>query len=931
MNLIFYYNQTSLRKIFVVFSIALVFVLLGCSETKKQIAAFELTVNEGFENPLGFYSAEPTFSWKLPSGIRSQKAYRIVVATSPEALPNSPDLWDSDRVESNESIFIPYQGKGLSSRNKVFWQVRFWDENENSSSWSEVAQMELGLLSSSDWKAQWVGLNTRKDSLKGTNNTIIHRPQLLRKTFTLKPDFVQARLYVSAKGVFNGFLNGMKVSEDVMSPGWTPYEQRIESLTYDITDLVQQGENALGFQLASGWYFGRMLWNNMKWGKEGSPQLICQLEVVYPDGTVETIVTDESWKGTTNGPIRFAELYDGETYDANYELPGWNTITFKPNSWEPVSVLALDDNVNISPKRHRSVKAIMELPSKKIIPADGSSSIIFDLEQNMVGVPRIKVPMKKGDTLRIRFSEMLAPDGGFYTDNYRSAKSTDYYVASKDGPIDWTPTFTFHGFQFVELSGFDDKKIPDLNWVTGIVQHSDFDVNGTFKTSHDKINRLQNNITWGLRGNFFDIPTDCPQRDERLGWTGDAQVFSPTSMFNADVHSFWTSWLQTLRESQFENGGIPFVAPDVLENNVVSSGWGDAAVIIPWDIYIRTGDKSVLEENYEMMKAWVAHHQSQTENFISNMNSFGDWLQPFQDEKSRNRGDTSKRLIGTAFFAHSANLTSKVAEVLGFDKERQHYQKLFQKVAAAFQNEFIAEDGSIINSEATQTGYLLALNFGLLSKEKEPLAKSHLLAKIKEADNHLRTGFLGTPLLPKVLDEMGEIDLMYTILLNESYPSWFYSINQGATTIWERWNSYSKEEGYNPQPMNSLNHYAYGAIGQWMYERIGGIEPLEPGYKMIRIAPMPGGGLTTAKTSYDSPYGLISSSWNIKDEIFTMDITIPTNTTALVLVPNPKGESIKVNGLDVEKIESVEYMEYMDGITSLTIQPGNYSIQVEHY
>lgn len=911
---------------FFVFILGL-WTLLNCCSQKVRPSAKELSLNEGFENPLGFHDPTPLFSWKLPQGTQKQNAYHIVVASARDLLPNTPDLWDTNKISSDRSLYVQYEGEPLSSRDKMYWQVRFWDENDNPSGWSEISEMELGLLQNEDWKAKWVGLDTRKDSIKGKDGIILHTPQQLRKDFEVSTDVVEAKLYVSAKGVFKGYLNGKAVSDEVMSPGWTPYHKRVESLTYDVTDWVQKGKNTIGFELASGWHFGRMLWNKMIWGQQGSPQVLSQLELVYSDGTKQTIVSDESWKGNTDGPIRSAEIYDGETYDANHEIEGWSTPDFKYDTWEGVLTNELEDNIQIRPKRHHSIKAKIMLPTQNIIYSKEKSAVIFDLEQNIVGVPKLKVPMKKGDTLKVRFSEMLDPDGSFYTDNYRSAKSTDYYIAAKNGTIEWHPTFTFHGFQYVELSGFDASKKPQKEWVTGIVQYSDFDESGTFISSNEKLNRLQSNIVWGLRGNFFDIPTDCPQRDERLGWTGDAQVFTPTSIFNAQVHSFWTSWLQTLRESQFENGGIPFIAPDVLENNMVSSGWGDAAVIIPWDVYTRTGDTSVLEENFQMMKAWVAHHQSESENYISKMNSFGDWLQPYQSEQNRNRGDTSKELIGTAFFAHAAHLTSKAAEVLGLDGEKETYQNLYKTVARAFENQFFEQDGAVKSGKATQTAYLLALNFKLLPKHKEKQAKMQLLDKIKGADNHLRTGFLGTPLLPKVLDEMGNIDLMYDILFKETYPSWFYSINQGATTIWERWNSYSKSKGYNPQSMNSLNHYAYGAVGEWMYERIAGIKALEPGYKKIRIAPVPGGGLKSAAALYDSPYGTVSSSWEVVDNTFILDAVVPPNTTALISIPSKGIPSVMVNGEKIKDGENAEILRGSEGIVTIKVLPGDYRIE----
>ena len=890
--------------------------LTSCQEGVTVKKANNLTVSEGFKNPLGFYDATPTFSWKLPASenVKSQKAYQIVAATKPNLLPNNADLWNSKKENSSQSTWVKYKGEPLQSRQKVYWQVKYWNQDKQESEWSAINNFELGLLNNFDWKAKWVGLNTAKDSIRGRGNVLIHKPQYLRKTFELKNNVASARLYITAKGVFDVSLNGVNVSDDVMSPGFTSYNKRIETLTYNITDLINNGENTIGIELASGWYSGRLLWGNTPWDNTISPKILCQLEVEMKDGSTKIITSDETWKGSTNGPLQFSEIYDGEIYDANLEIPNWSTNKFDDKNWTRVEVEDIDSKVKLEPKRHTTVKGKIELKPTNITKKDGA--IIFDLNQNMVGVPLVKAPMKGGDTLKIRFAEMLSPDGTFYTENYRGAHSTDYYIASKDGEIQYFPKFTFHGFRFVELSGFDSSKEVTNDWVTGIVQYSDFDENGTFTSSHPKLNQLQSNIVWGLRGNFLDIPTDCPQRNERLGWTGDAQVFGPTSMFNADVYKFWASWLQSVREAQLEDGAIPWTVPDTRGNKIASSGWGDVGTIIPWKIYMRTGDVSFLEDNFEMMKQWVAYHQKKSNNYISNMMSFSDWLQPYPESK-KNTGDTSRNLIGTAFFARSCKLTSQAAEVLGKTKEQAKYEALYKTVANAFDNKFFDETGKVKGVTETQTSYLLALAFDLLPDNKVKNAQANLLRKLADANNHLRTGFLGTPLLSKVLDEMGQVDLMYKLLFNETYPSWFYSINQGATTIWERWNSYSKTEGYNPMSMNSLNHYAYGAIGEWMYERVAGIAPLEAGYKTIKIAPQVRQPLNSASAELNTPYGKVTSSWKVNDGEFKLNITIPPNTTARIVVP---GTLKRFDDNDfVKKLNDTNVNAEFD------VQPGIYS------
>ncbi len=916
----------------------LVFVIYFFSVTiyaqKRIPKPNSLVVAEQFKNPIGFYNKAPNFSWKLPvhAQVKSQHAYQIRVASSLKLLNNKCDLWDTGKQNSSKSNWIAYKGKPLQSRQKVYWQVRYWNQNKKKSNWSTVNTFELGLLNNTDWQAKWTGLDTAKDSLKGVRNFLVHRPQYLRKSFQLPSRVAKARMYITAKGVFDVHLNGKDVSNDVMTPGWTPYNHRIETLTYDVTSFLQTGKNAIAVELASGWHSGRINRGKSLYENFASPKILCQLEVTLKDGSKKIIVSDESWKGTTNGPLRLAGVYDGETYDANFEMPNWTAKSFNTTTWQDVETEEISKTVNLAPKRHHTVKNQTIIKDVDIISVK-ENSVVFNVKQNIVGIPKVKVPMKKGDTLRIRFSEMVLKDNTFYTKNYRSAKSTDYYIAAKDGVIEYAPKFTFHGFQYIELSGYDKKAKPNVTWVQAIAQHSNFDKNGSFTSSHKKLNQLQSNITWGLRDNFFDIPTDCPQRDERLGWTGDAQVIAPTALFNYNTHAFWTAWLQSLRENQSEHkdGMVPFVVPDVLQTKNGSSGWGDASVIIPWDIYKFTGDITILEESYESAKKWVAYYQSKIRKkpFLPKMHSFADWLQPYPSKtgKLANRGDTPKDVIHAAFFAHSANLISKIAAVLGKTDDEKKYKTLHKSVANAFEKAFFNE-GRFTGTKQTQTSYLLAIHFNLLKPENKLKAQNYLLEEIKKADNHLGTGFLGTPILPKVLDNMGEIDLMYEILFKETYPSWFYSINQGATTMWERWNSFSKESGFNTQSMNSLNHYAYGAIGQWMYERIAGLSSLAPGYKKIKIAPIPNTKfLTSASASLNTLYGTASSSWKIENNTFYLNVEVPPNTTAEIHIPTTQKESILLNGIAVKKNKNINLVAFSNTSLTLLVKAGTYKIQ----
>ena len=880
------------------------FIFSHCTQLAGEglPAPIGLVVSEGFVNPIGFYDSEPTFSWKLPESdnIKKQTAYSVVVASKPELLPDNADLWSSGKVMSDQSVDIEYGGKSLQSRQKVYWQVRYWNEEDQASSWSDMAYLELGLLSNDDWQAQWIKIPDPEKWDTTEYGTRLFRPQYLRRAFNLESEIKEARLYITAKGVFEASINGERVGGDVLTPGWTPYGKRIETLTYDVTNVLQKDENTIAIALAEGWYAGRF-GPQRRWDTVVAPPLvICQLEIEDTKGNKQIIVSDKQWMATQNGPIRTSGLYDGEVYDANFEIPDWDKPGFDDSKWQKVTTEKIDNNIKLLPKMHAPIKTKMELqPVRVAEQSDGK--VLFDFGQNMVGVVRINIPVKKGDSIQLRHGEMLDQNSELYTDNLGSAKSVDYYIANEDGTITWQPKFTFHGFRYVEVSGYNVDAQPDKSWVTAQVQYSDFEMSGKFHSSHAKLNQLHSNIQWGLRGNFFDVPLDCPQRSERLGWTGDAQVFIPTSLYLADSHAFWSAWLASMREEQFRNGGIPVVVPN-FTGDFAQAGWSDACTIIPWELYFRTGDVHVLKDNYEMMQRWCEYHASEATNYVSHMSTVGDWLQPYSQQKDDRRGDTPNDLISTAFYAYSVNLTMKSAGVLGLKDDSIRYQKLFASISEAFEKEYFDEQGKIkAPYTPTQTGYLLALGFDILSAKMADKAADHLVELIREVGTHLRTGFIGTPLLAFVLDKTGHADVMYEILFKETYPSWFYSINQGATTMWERWDGYTHDKGFADRA-KSFNHYAYGAIGQWMYERIAGIAPLEPGYKKIRFAPIPTPLLSEVKGEYDSRYGIIKSTWNFNGSDFVYNITVPPNTTAKIIIPafGDDFSEVILNGQKVE-------------------------------
>lgn len=850
--------------------------------------AHSLTAGEGFINPLGFHDAVPSFSWKLPAGVKKQTAYHI-------EAKSADGSWDSGWVESGQSTFVRYGGKPLASRQRVEWRVDFRDENGKAAGWSEAATLETGLLANGDWKARWI----RPSQASGLEKEPVG---MLRREFEVAKKITSARLHVTARGLFEIRINGTRVGNDHFANGFTSYDKRIDTLTYDVTKHLHGGKNTVQGLLGTGWYAGRLPFKPKARGPFGKDAaLLAQLEITYDDGTSDTIVSDGKWEGTFDGPVISSSIYDGEEYDARRQ----------PANWAPVAVDPDSGTAKLVPKPFPAVRETQTLAVKTITqPQPGR--FIFDLGQNMVGWARIEIPVEKDKTVTLRFAEMLKDDGMLYTENYRSAKSTDTYTAAADGTIRWEPSFTFHGFRYVEITGLPAAAEPRKEWVTGVVLHSDLPVTGGFTSSHEKLNQLQSNILWGWRGNSVDIPTDCPQRDERMGWTGDAQAFCATAMFNTGAHAFWKSWLGSMRDDQDKDGVIPDIIPDAnLKSRQRSPGWMDAATIIPWDVYVRTGDTAMLAENHAMMEKLIGWYRSQSENgLLPRIDGFGDWLQPYPTVKTDNwmgnrKGDTPLPLLGAAFYARGARILADSSRILGRADDAKRYGDEAAAVRSAFAKHYFDAEGKLQNAPETQTAYVLAIAFDLLPPELEPKAGENLVRLVREAGTHLRTGFLGTPFLAQALDETGHSDLAAELLFQDTYPSWFYPIDQGATTMWERWNSYTRDKGFGDVEMNSFNHYAYGAIGQWMYERVAGLapDPAQPGYKHFFIRPLIVKQLDSARAELETPYGKAASAWSRKDGRIVLDVTVPPNTTATVEFPDGRKSETVAAGVHHFQLE----------------------------
>ncbi len=852
---------------------------------------------EYLTNPIGIDAHRPRLSWRIISDQRGvhQTAYRVRVATTLEALQEGDLIWDSGRVESSQSIHVPYGGPELRSGQRCYWQVRVWEGDAPPSAWSEVAFWEMGLLGDDDWVASWIRPDLEEDT-----STSPPCP-LLRTRFRVDGQVRSARLYVTAHGLYEARLNGQRVGDLLFTPGWTAYHKRLQYQTYDVTDMLVEGENAAGVILGDGWYRGYIGFEGQRNFYGEKLALIFQLHITYQDGRTQLVCSGEDWKAST-GPILESDIYNGEHYDARLEKPGWDAPGYDDGDWHGVLVVEHSKKVLVAPVGP-PVRRIQEIRPQAIIHTPAGETV-FDMGQNMVGWVRLRVQGAPGDTVTLRHAEVLDQDGNLYTANLRSARQTDTYVLKGEGEELFEPHFTFHGFRYVAVDGYPGE--PTLDTLTGIVIHSDLEPTGSFECDHPLLNQLQHNIIWGQKGNFLDVPTDCPQRDERLGWTGDAQVFSRTACFNMNAAGFFTKWLRDLAADQYPDGKVPHVIPDVLGAGG-SAAWADAAVICPWTVYLCYGDERILRELYPTMKAWVAYMEREAgDDYLWTSGShFGDWLAYNSPDPSGTSAITDHDLIATAFFAHSTAIVHRVAEILGEKQDAVRYAELGRKIKEAFLAEFVTPNGRVANN--TQTAYVLALAFDLLPAGLRPEAARRLVADIRKRGNHLTTGFVGASYLCPVLSATGHYDVAYDLLLQETYPSWLYPVTKGATTIWERWDGIRPDGSFQDPGMNSFNHYAYGAIGDWMYREVAGIDidPGAPGYRHVLIHPHPGGGLRHVRAAHRSPYGKIASEWTLDGNVFELRVTLPPNTTATVRIPAARLDAVRESDHPLDGVEGV--------------------------
>jgi alpha-L-rhamnosidase len=871
----------------------------GASSSQQTASpgAASLTVaelrTEYAANPLGIDVRQPRLSWQIQASARgvAQTAYQVEVALSERALGTGKGLlWDSGIVKSGDSVNVSYAGPALQSGQRYYWKVRVWDGAGTVSVWSTPAYWEMGLLQPSDWKAQWIEPDIQEDlKISGPS-------PMLRREFVLKGDVERARAYVTSHGLYEMAINGQRVGDAVLTPGWTSYNKRLQYQTYDVTTLLKQGPNAVGVTLGNGWYRGYLAWGDKRNIYGDRLGVLMQIVVTYRGGRQETIGSDAAWKAST-GPILMSEIYHGETYDARLEKAGWASPGFPDTGWSGVKVVEHRKDLLIAPAGP-PVRRVGEIKPVKVFRTPAGDTVA-DMGQNMVGWVRLKVEGPAGATVTLRHAEVLDKQGNFYTENLRAAKQTVRYTLKGGATETFEPHFTFQGFRYVAVDGYPGQLTPDS--LTGIVLHSGMAPASTFETSNPLINQLQHNILWGQKGNFVDVPTDCPQRDERLGWMGDAQVFSRTAAFNMDVAGFFTKWLRDVAADQLESGSVPHVIPDVLSEpgkpQAGSAAWADAAVIIPWTMYLSYGDRRILEVQYPSMAAWVEYMRRRAgDDFIwSEDFTFGDWLAFASTASDYPGATTGKDLIATAMFAYSTDLLQRTARVLGKAEDAAKYAALLERIKTAFQREFVTATGRV--GENTQTAYAVALQFDLLPEALRTAAAARLAQDVRQR-KHLTTGFVGTPYLCHVLSRYGYLDEAYLLLNREEYPSWLYPVKQGATTIWERWDGLKPDGTFQDKGMNSFNHYAYGAIGEWMYRVMAGIEidPAAPGYKHVFIQPRPGGGFTRVDASHVTPYGRVSSAWKLDGPLFALAVEIPANTTATIRLPGSRLADVTEGG-----------------------------------
>lgn len=914
------------------FLIAMIGFSMACKRTPAEDVALERMRCEMRTNPKGIDVLQPRLSWNMLSNVRGQKqtAYRILVASTAESLDrDTGDIWDSGKVLSDRSDNIEFGGINLESDQKYFWKVRIWEKEGRPSVWSSDAHWTTGLINDTDWNAKWIGF---EKALEGDDPDAEHRvlsARMLRSEFSIEKEISKASAFVCGLGLFELYLNGEKIGDQVLAPALSEYDKRLYYMTFDVTDKVSTGTNAVGTMLGNGRFFAPRSDSPARTKDYGFPKVILQINLSYTDGTSETIISDRHWKITSKGPIRKNNEYDGEYYDARNEMKGWSQPGFDDGDWRSAELVEKPLG-NLVAQANEPIR-ITDIVKTIKISEPKKGVYVFDMGQNMVGWAQLKVQGKRGTKVKMRFSETLQDNGMLYLENIRGAEVTDTYILRGGEPETWEPRFTYHGFRFVEVTGYPGE--PNLNTLEGKVVHDDMEITGTFETSNPLINQIYKNAFWGIRGNYRSIPTDCPQRDERHGWLGDRSTGSKGETFVFGNGNLYRKWMIDVDDSQLESGSVPDVAPSLWPIYTDNATWPGSFILIPDMLYRQFGDQRIIEQLYPGMKKWMDYMSTFIEDGIMPKDTYGDWCVPPTDKYAIHSSDigrlTTGELIGSAYFYHELKLMEGFAVLLNKAEDAQIFGEMAEDMKAAFNDKFL--DKKLVQySNNSQTSSVLPLAFGMVPEAYEKQIFDNLVLKIMgEGQGHIGTGLIGSQWIMRVLSDYGRPDIAYTIAAQNSYPSWGYMVENDATTIWELWNGNTGDPS-----MNSHNHVMLlGDLIIWYYENLAGIKAGSEAlaFKHIIMKPEVVGGLDFVNASYNSVYGKISSKWKIVDGKFNWDITIPANTTATVYVPASKKDDVLEGGKLLDEVEGVEFLKQDGSRVLFEVQSGSYTFTSETF
>ena len=820
---------------------------------------------EYLENPIGIDVTAPRLAWVLEHTDRgqAQSAYQVLVSTTPAA--ETGDQWDSGKVPSTESIQVAYAGKPLASGKTYYWKVRYWDQGQQASPYSRAARFEMGLLDRAEWKGKWIG---------GANQ--------LRKEFQLAAKPARARVYLSGVGYYELRVNGKKVGDHVLDPAWTPFDKRVLYVTYDITRMLHPGANAIGVMLGEGWYHNRAL--------------LAQVNVELEGGGKFELSTGADWK-VRQGPILQDSVYDGETYDARQETPGWDRPGFQDSAWQPASLIDGPKGV-LSAQMMPPMRVVDSIvPFKVSAPKPGT--YVYDMGQNFSGWVELRVKGPRGTAVRLRHSELIYDDGTLNIENLRKARATDVYVLRGDGDEEiFEPHFTYHGFRYVAVPGFPGA--PRLDSIRGKVVHSAVKPTGGLEFSKPILNQLQRLILWGTPSNLVSIPTDCNQRDERMGWMADAHLYGETAMLNFDMAAFYTNFLRDIHDSQADDGSVPDTVPRArYAQGPADPAWGSAYPLFVWYMWEQYGDRRILEQHYDGIKAWANFLRSRSSDGVVDFVKYGDWVPVVK---------TPGPLVSTFYYYYSADIVAHAAEVLGKTADAEAFRNLQAQIRDGFHRRFFDKDNKYYGN-GTQTSQVLPLFLDMAPKDARGPAGGHLRNDITYYQNtHMTTGIIGTKYILPLLTRMGSSDLAYELATQTTYPSYGYMIENGATTLWELW------QNKTGPSMNSHNHPMFGSVGAWMYTALAGINT-DSGYRKIRFEPQMVRDLNWASGSIETQRGMVISSWSRTADTVHMEVTIPVGSQAEIVIP-------KLNFANVEVLESGKPVwkagAYQPGVPGLT-------------